>query len=242
LTASQHVRSRELQLRYNEWHRQRLEQPVDVAAIDPRQLEFFALVVDLLTKEAGGPLLDVASGQGQFLSYAASRGLEVSGVDISDVAVEEARRLVPEAVVEVGEAESLPFPDASFDYVTCLGSLEHFPDPLAAASEMSRVLRPDGTVLIFVPNLFFLGHLYFGLRHGVQPTEGGQGFSETYRTSGGWTDLLEEAGLTVREFHPWNHIYASQRVPPAVKALWNRLSRVVPRHGAYAFAFVCTRS
>ncbi len=74
----------------------------------------------------------------------------------------------------LGRRKSLPFDDESFDLVTCLGSLEHFPDPAASAKEMKRVLKPGGEALIFVPNLFFLGHIWFGLRHGTQPTEGGQ--------------------------------------------------------------------
>ena len=47
---------------------------------------------------------------------------------------------------------------------------------------------------MFVPNLFFLGHVWFGLRHGAQPSEGGQDFSETFRTSEGWRSLLEGSG------------------------------------------------
>lgn len=105
---------------------------------------------------------------------------------------------------------------------------------------MRRVLRPAGTAVIFVPNLFFLGHIYFGLRHGTQPSEGGQGFSEMFLTSQGWSNLLAEAGFEVRRFESWNYIFASDRVSPLTKRLWNRISWLVPRHGAYAFAFVCT--
>lgn len=232
------MRREDLQLRYNEWHRQRLGEAPD---IDPRQLAFFDWLLDLVHPAPSADLLDVACGQGEFLSYAAGRGLRVSGVDLSDLAVEAARRRVPAAEVRVGEAESLPFEADSFDLVSCLGSLEHFPDPVASAREMQRVLKPSGEALIFVPNLFFLGHIWFGLRRGTQPTEGGQSFSEVYRSSEGWRELLAQAGLTVREFHPWNHIYATNRVSPAATRLWNLVSRAVPRNGAYAFAFICTR-
>jgi hypothetical protein len=95
--------------------------------------------------------------------------------------------------------------------------------------------------VVFVPNLFFLGHVYFGLRYGTQPTEGGQAFSETFLTSSGWHDLLVGAGLTVRGFHSWNYIYASERVGPVVKGIWNTASWLVPKNAAYAFAFVCTK-
>jgi ubiquinone/menaquinone biosynthesis C-methylase UbiE len=232
------VKSEDLQVRYNEWHRQRLGEAPD---IDPRQLAFFDWLLGLAQPRPSTHLLDVACGQGEFLSFALQRGLQVSGVDLSDLAAEEARRRVPEADVRVGEAESLPFDDESFDLVSCLGSLEHFPDPAASAREMHRVLKVGGEALIFVPNLFFLGHIWFGLRHGTQPTEGGQSFSEVYRSSEGWRELLEQAGLSVRGYHPWNYIYATTRVAPTVSRLWNLVSRAVPRNGAYAFAFVCTR-
>ena len=165
--------------------------------------------------------------------------MDAAGVDVSEVAVEVARKRVPGATVLLGDGQRLPFDDSSFDRVTCIGSLEHFPDPSAGAAEMARVLRPDGQAVVFVPNLFFLGHVWFGVRHGTQPSEGGQAFSEVFLSSEGWTNLLKEAGLEVQSFHAWNFIFASERVRPVVKRAWNALSRFVPRHAAYAFAFVC---
>ena len=214
--------------------------PGDSLDADPRVIRFYAWLFDLLQAEQNSCLLDVACGQGAFLAFAAERGLPVTGVDVSTVAVEAARARVPIATVLVSDGESLPFDDATFDRVTCIGSLEHFPDPGAGVAEMARVLRPGGMAVVFVPNLFFLGHVWFGLRHGTQPSEGGQAFSEVFLSSQGWKDLLTEAGLEVRGVHAWNYIFASERVRPAVKRAWNAMSRFVPRHGAYAFAFVCT--
>jgi SAM-dependent methyltransferase len=239
-SASSGLKGRQLQLRYNAWHSRLGRSTVD-AGPDPRQLPMFDWLLAMVGCQAGYSLLDVACGQGEFLAYAASRGLRVSGIDISDFAVDEARRRLPDADIRIGEGESLPFDDQSFDLVSCIGSLEHFPDPVSGAAEMRRVLRKDGSALIFVPNLFFLGHIWFGLRHGTQPTEAGQDFSETFLSSQGWGNLLSEAGFVVRDFHPWNQIYASERVSPAVKLVWNAVSRLVPRNGAYAFAFVCSR-
>jgi SAM-dependent methyltransferase len=233
------MRLRELQHRYNRWHEDRLA-PRGSPDPDSHEATFFAWLFGLLDAEPGSRLLDVACGQGAFLAYADAHRLAVTGIDVSTVAVEAARARVPDATVLVSDGESLPFDDSTFDRVTCIGSLEHFPDPAAGAAEMGRVLRPGGTAVVFVPNLFFLGHVWFGLRHGMQPSEGGQAFSEVFLSSQGWQDLLTRAGLEVREVHAWNHIFASERVAPVVKRTWNALSRFVPRHGAYAFAFVCT--
>ena len=98
------MKSEDLQLRYNEWHRQRLGEAPE---IDPRQLAFFDWLLDLAQPKPSADLLDVACGQEEFLSFAAQRGLQVSGVDLSDLAAQEARRRVPDADVRVGEAESL---------------------------------------------------------------------------------------------------------------------------------------
>ena len=223
---------------YDSWHRRHSTAP----EIDPRALSFFDWVLDLAEPRARPRLLDVACGAGAFLCRAADRGFEVVGIDVSPTAIELARRRLPEAELHVGDAEQLPFSDSSFDLVTCLGSLEHFPSPERGAAEIARVMRADGQALVFVPNLFFLGHVWFGLRRGTQPSEGGQDFSETFRTSEGWRSLLEGAGLVVERWHPWNKIHASEKVSRTTMRLWNAVSPFVPRHGAYAFAYVCRKA
>jgi SAM-dependent methyltransferase len=221
---------------YDQWHREALrdEEATAYAA------RFHAWLLALLQPAPGGRLLDVACGLGAFLADAQGRGFEVTGVDFSEVAAQAARaRLGAGGSVLVASGDDLPFDADSFDAVTCIGSLEHFPDPAAGAAEIARVLRPDGRALIFVPNLFFLGHVYFGLRHGIQPSEAGQSFSETFLSSGGWRTLLTDAGLEVQAMHPYNEIHGTDKVGPVTRWTWNRLQRLVPRHGAYAFAFVC---
>ena len=229
-----------LQDRYNEWHAERLALERSIA-LDDRERRFY----DWMLEPAGdgrGALLDVACGQGKFLEFAHARGFDVTGVDVSDVAVKAAQKRVPEAKVVLGAGERLPFVDDSFDVVTCIGSLEHFPDSAAGAAESARVLRPGGTAIVFVPNLFFLGHVWFGITRGTQPSEGGQAFSEIFLSSEGWRELLTGAGFDVRSVRTWNYIFASERVSAVVKKAWNAVSRFVPRNGAYAFAFVCGKA
>jgi SAM-dependent methyltransferase len=230
-----------LRRHYDAWHATALRRrtPEQAAA---REAVFHDWLLARLEPAPGASILDVACGTGAFVAHARLAGLEATGTDVSAVALEAARAAVEEAEFVLADAQELPFPDESFDHVSCLGSLEHFPDPVQGAREMRRVLRADGRALIYVPNLFFLGHLYFGLVHGQQPTEGEQRFSETLRTAGGWRELLEEAGFRIGSVGTWNRMYATQRVPRPVKALWNAGSRFVPLNVSYAFAFVCTRA
>ena len=223
---------------YDSWHREHSGE----SAVDAQTAAFYDWVLGLAQPRPGERLLDVACGAGGFMQRAADRGLEVVGLDVSPTAIELARARLPEAELHVGDAEQLRFPDSSFDVVTCLGSLEHFPSPERGAAELARVVRPSGRAIVFVPNLFFLGHVWFGLRHGAQPSEGGQDFSETFRTSQGWRSLLESSGLRVEGWHPWNRIHATEKVGRTTMRVWNAVSRLVPRHGAYAFAYVCRKA
>eukprot|EP00418_Pyrodinium_bahamense_P090039 CAMPEP_0179047882 /NCGR_PEP_ID=MMETSP0796-20121207/19425_1 /TAXON_ID=73915 /ORGANISM="Pyrodinium bahamense, Strain pbaha01" /LENGTH=273 /DNA_ID=CAMNT_0020744339 /DNA_START=55 /DNA_END=876 /DNA_ORIENTATION=+ len=111
-----------------------------------------------LTK-AWGDVLEVAVGTGRCFEALKQSGEVRSfvGVDCLEVMLQEARpKLVdlpfPARVVR-GDAQSLPFPDASFDTVVaslCLCSVEN---SAAALSEMGRVCRPDGHVLLVEPGL-----------------------------------------------------------------------------------------
>lgn len=55
----------------------------------------------------------------------------------------------------VGDIQKLPLPDASEDAIVCMSVLEHVENPFLAVSEMQRVLRPGGALLIYVPFLFY---------------------------------------------------------------------------------------
>jgi SAM-dependent methyltransferase len=54
----------------------------------------------------------------------------------------------------VGDARHMPFPDASMDVVLITQVLEHIPEPIAVISEIRRVLKPGGTLLLSVPSIF----------------------------------------------------------------------------------------
>jgi ubiquinone/menaquinone biosynthesis C-methylase UbiE len=94
----------------------------------------------------GTRLLDVASGPGYVAAAAARRGAKVTGVDFSAVMVEYAAEQHPDIDFREGDAENLPFPNATFDAVTINFGLLHLSQPEKALSEAHRVLVPGGRV------------------------------------------------------------------------------------------------
>ncbi|MBI2941091.1 MAG: methyltransferase domain-containing protein [Chloroflexi bacterium] len=98
-------------------------------------------------------VLDVAAGKGTSAIFLAQRfGCEVVGVDYGGENVADAREAAAEAGLDErvlfveGDAEHLGFDDGAFDAVMCECAFCTFPDKLAAAREMARVLRPGGRV------------------------------------------------------------------------------------------------
>ena len=98
-------------------------------------------LLDAAQISSGQAVLDVCCGTGLASAAAAARGCQVTGVDFSPAMIETARRKQVEAEFEVGDAEELPFPDASFDCVITNYGHYHLPDPDRAIKEAARVLN-----------------------------------------------------------------------------------------------------
>ena len=99
-------------------------------------------------------ILDVGCGTGSNLKMLAGCG-RAEGVDISPQAVEFCRERGLDSV-KLGPIEQLPYDSGSFELVTALDVIEHLDDDVAGLSEIRRVLRRDGRVLVFVPAFMFL--------------------------------------------------------------------------------------
>ena len=119
---------------------------------------------DRLGVHPGDRLLDLGCGFGRHAFEAARRGAavvaldagraEVEGVVATFVAMTEAGELDParqHAAVVQGDALALPFADGAFDRIICSEVLEHIPDDRGAIDELTRVLRPGGTIAVTVP-------------------------------------------------------------------------------------------
>jgi SAM-dependent methyltransferase len=114
----------------------------------------YPVMAEALDLRPDDDLLEVACGSGIFLAEQAAHVLHVAGLDLSDIQVGLARRRLAgriaagTAEIVRGDAAALPWEDGRFSVVTCMGSMEAFPDPGRAVAEMYRVLRPSGRAVM----------------------------------------------------------------------------------------------
>ena len=115
---------------------------------------FVPIVAGAAAIGSGDRVLDVACGTGALTHEVASRagGAGVVGLDLNAGMLAVARERSPAIAWREGAAESLPFPDRSFDAVVSQFGLMFFQDRRAAIREMHRVLRPGGRLAIAVWN------------------------------------------------------------------------------------------
>lgn len=110
-----------------------------------------------------GHVLDVACGTGDMVLELQKRGCSVTGVDLSNEMVAIAKRKVESGKWRVADAEQLPFPDESFDAVTCAFGVRNFVHLEQGLHEMLRVLKPGGRMVILelaTPDSSFIRPFY----------------------------------------------------------------------------------
>jgi ubiquinone/menaquinone biosynthesis C-methylase UbiE len=120
------------------------------------KLRYLPTLVDF-NGYAGERLLEVGCGIGTDLARFAKGGAHVTGVDLSQTAIDLAKQnfalhgLTAESLL-VGNGEALPFPDGSFDHVYGHGVIQYTADPARLVGECHRVLKPGGTGIFMVYN------------------------------------------------------------------------------------------
>jgi len=138
------------------------------------------LLCEAVDLRSGDRVLDVATGSGNTAISAARRFCEVTGMDLAPESIEHARRRAEaegmDITFEVGDAEDLPYPDASFDVVVSTVGVMFTPDQEKAAQELLRVCNPGGKIGLanwvpdgYVGNMFRTVGKHFPPPPGVKP-------------------------------------------------------------------------
>lgn len=102
-------------------------------------------------------VLDLGCGSGRLYEFLKKKKVRYLGLDNSSSLLDKARQHFPEARFEMGDMVHLDLPDGSFDAVFSIASFHHIPGRALrrqAVSEIYRVLKPDGILILTVWNLF----------------------------------------------------------------------------------------
>jgi SAM-dependent methyltransferase len=208
---------------------------------------FYLWILNLLYPDPGSLLLDISCGQGRLVTLAKAKGLKSIGLDFALEGILKGKLESPQSRWLVGDGETLPLSDCSVEYVTHIGSLEHYLNPKNGAKEIFRVLKPGGKAAILLPNAY---GLMGNIRHVMSTGEifdDGQPI-QRYATRYTWEKMLAGVGL-----HIINTIdYAEVVLPRTLKdALWffshpkkilrYALSVFVPFNLTNHFVYICNR-
>ncbi len=191
-----------------------------------QDLRWRRFLVSRVAASRGDTVLDVATGTGAVASeLVRQHGCHVVGLDQSREMLAEARRRVPRGVELVeGDADHLPFGDASFSALTFTYLLRYVDDPGATLTELARVVKPEGTVA--------------GLEFGIPENPIARAAWEAYVRVGlpaagwlispGWSDVGGFLGPSTRSF--WSR-YPLERL----LELWRNAGIVDVRHRRLSF-------
>ncbi|MCB0076073.1 MAG: methyltransferase domain-containing protein [Anaerolineales bacterium] len=211
-----------------------------------QQLDSFYLwLLRQLSPVSGMRLLDVASGAGRLGHFAQQRyGVRVIGSDLSVCALRMAADNHPSSHYIAANGEALPFCRGAFDYVTCIGSLEHFADMASGIKEIGRVVKKSGIICLLLPNTYSLMHnVYKAYKEGTSVVD--QQPLQRYAARLEWAQLLRRNGLTVTRVVK----YERERPLTVHDAAWylrhrKSLARLivaplVPFNLAHSFVYFC---
>ncbi|WP_445370773.1 class I SAM-dependent methyltransferase [Methylomonas sp. HW2-6] len=201
-------------------------------------------MADLVAARPPGVALDLGCGAGHVAFRLSPLAQQVVAYDLSSemlavVEAEAQRRGLPNIASQVGTVDNLPFADAMFDWVVTRHSAHHWRHIVPALTEMRRVLRPNGTLLLMDvvgPGLPLLDTWLQSLEVLRDPSH------VRDRSLAEWHSLLAAAGfrtVSLQKFRrrlafgPW---IARMQTPPAQVAAIRSLQHIAPQEVADYFA------
>jgi ubiquinone/menaquinone biosynthesis C-methylase UbiE len=181
---------------------------------------------------ASTKVLDVACGAGQTSIPMARNGIHVTGVDIASNLIDAARKQAQMEGLQIqfddGDAEDLPYKDASFDVVFSLIGAMFAPQPQRVAAEFARVCRPGGRIIManWTPS-GFIGQMFKTITAHISPPQGIPpavlwGDEATVRERLG--DYVSELQMT-RRLYPFKYPFSAAEVVEFFRQYYGPVNR-----------------
>ena len=205
-----------------------------------RPAKAYSIFAELLAIKPDDHLLDVACGLGRMMEAADPYTKRLYGVDISNVAIETAKKKFPSYNLQVANAEELPFENNTFDKITCLGSLERMLDLELVFSEMHRVSIDKAKFCFLVRNSRSFKWVLFKKVLRTKNIKGNQGAN----TLDKWTQLFENNDFKVEQTFAdqWPIMKFKRIFYPFDRRFFQKIhSSLVPLEYAYEFIFILSK-
>ncbi len=170
-------------------------------------------LIDGVSQEAQGCVLDVGCGPGAYAQQLQQRGFNVYGIDVSGQLLQvcKSRLGLPDPVFhrhfKEAKVEQIPFESATFDILVCIGVIGYVTSEEVALREMLRVLRPGGYLILGVENVLSFSNIDYVLLQLASRAKRGVGKtrSDVLKTLGfpsPWE--RRQSGMVYRLHNPWN--------------------------------------
>ena len=209
---------------------------------------YYRWLLKLLNPKSGSSLLDVSCGEGIFLKEFAKhvRGAKTFGLDISDKALVKSGINACGSYLINADGQYIPFADGQFDYVSCLGSLEHYLNPQQGMQELLRVGKRQALFCIVLPNSVSIDFLQHVIKYGDKPVDDFQIIERT-ATRKEWEAMLLKNGFKIIK------VYGSNLWPELlqegtfkIKSIAKYFKRLAiktfcPLNLAREFVFICVK-
>ncbi|OGF47182.1 MAG: hypothetical protein A2452_09915 [Candidatus Firestonebacteria bacterium RIFOXYC2_FULL_39_67] len=189
-----------------------------------------------------GKLLDIGIGGGQFAYAAANNGFNVTGTDLSMKAVANAKSRYG-MDIKNGKVEELKLKTAEYDVVTLWSVLEHVVNPLQVLKEANKLLKQDGVLFGYVPNINGLSSRYKNLTALVKNEDRKYGhFGLPYHivlfTKNTLRQMSDLAGFKVVEIEYWSSIRQNSKKLNLAQKLTANILEKTKMLDYFAFAAV----
>lgn len=180
----------------------------DAATAEKESLRpHYTRIGEWLPRGMGGRVLELGCGPGRYVALLASLGYDVVGIDPLPYPLwDDIRQHRKVEFIDGIKAETLPFPDASFDHVACISALLYFDDAEKALSEIRRVLKPGGRLYVRTVNSKNLTRRF--AKSNIDPV------AKNYYDEAELTEYLTKGGFEVKKTFTYGFF------PPFLTAFW----------------------